>query len=374
MTWSSLTLALALGAVTVDVNGMLQRARPGQVIEVPAGIHPGVRLEDRAFNPPVTVRGVGGGRVVIAEHPETGQAAWLTRSSGLRFENITFVSRRLHVLHIDGDPLPQPILSQNIEFTNCEFVTFGKYYGAKLSQSRLLLFDRCRFSAPKTSQVIDANGGCFDAVAVDDFIIRHCVFDHTSGGGVTLMIKGGARNVVVRDSEFHCPGTVAPLFLAGQTDPIYRIHADARYELQNFVFKNNRVYFEDAPPSDPEGLHGVWDSVSNARFLNNEFHNVGQILFVGKKTVQDLDICRNITFNDNKIYMRKQGFSGRWGAVIANQGGENPDGSFAPYLPPSEFHASGNIVYLPADKEAPEIYNLIEKGFEFRKLDKDAAQ
>lgn len=367
MTAWTLAMTLAVGSLGADVNGMLQRARPGQVIELPAGVHVGFKLQDRAFNPPVTIKGVGNGRVVIAEHPETGQAAWLTRCAGLRFENITFASRKLHALHIDGDPLPRPVLSQNIQFTDCEFVTFGKYYGAKLSQARLLLFDRCRFSVPQASQVSDANGGCFDAVAVDDFIIRHCTFEHLPPGGVTLMIKGGSRNVVVRDCQFHCPGTTAPLFLAGQTDPIFRTHADAQFELQDFVFKNNRVYFQDAHPSEPDGLHGVWDSVSNAQFVDNEFHNVGQVLFVGKKTVQDLSICRNITFSNNKIYMRKKGFADRWSALIVNQGEEKPDGSFAPYLPPSEFHASNNVVFLSGNAEPPEIYNLIEKGFEFRK-------
>lgn len=185
------------------------------------------------------------------------------------------------------------------------------------------------------------------------------------------MIKGGARNVVVRDSIFYCPGTTSPLFLAGQTDPIFRTRPNVQYELENFTFKNNKVYFADAHPSEPDGLHGVWDSIANASFLNNEFYNVGQILFVGKKTAQDLQACKNVTFNGNTIVMRPKGFSSAWTALIVNQGEEAPGGGFIPYLAPSEFHASDNVVYLSGDSQPPEKYNLIETGFEFRQVKAD---
>lgn len=355
-------LSASLIGANLELQTVLNAAQPGQVIDLPDGIYNGAHLVDRRFDPPVTFRAAGLGRVAVTDGSTAQKALWLSRSAGLRFENIVFYSRTGYALHVDGVGQPTPNLSSNMTFTNCKFIALGPLYAVKLSQAEILLFDQCGFYIPEKSVAQDGLGGCLDAVAVDHFIIRDCMFDNQRDHTTTLMIKGGSRGVMVRGCTFQCPGE--PTFhLAGPTRPDFRARDGISYELEKFTFRDNRVFFRD---SNGENLHGVWDSLGHAQFLNNEFHNVGHVLFVAKRTHQDLRLCEDITFKENKIIMRPSGFANPYSALITTQNYQKPgDPAYLPILPKDEFHAEGNMVLFTGKSDKPETNAYTEKGFEF---------
>lgn len=357
MTWAIGFLFSSIGWAGVDLGPIIARLTPGQTFVIPDGDYPGFVLTGVAFAPPVTLRARAPGKVVIHDRADTRQACWLQRCSGIRMEGLTFVSQGAHALHVDGVPLPDPVLSSNLEFNDCVFVSLGDHYCAKLSQARLLVFDRSTFLVPERARVKDHLGGGLDAVAVDEMVIRYCRFDVRRAGACTLMVKGGSRNIVVRDNEFDCPGE-ATFFLAGPTDPAFRVHAVARHELENLTFQNNTVRFAS---SSGTNVHGTWDSLANGRFRDNRFFGVGQILFVAKRSQADLAACAAIEFSGNEIELRPAGLASPYNAVITTQT-ESTSAGEVPLLPPDEFRARDNVVRVPGPT-LPEITPYLKSGF-----------
>lgn len=340
---------------------LVGRAGPGQVLAIPDGVYAGFVMEARLFDPPVTFKAVNPGKVLVVEGSSQDKSCWIRKSRGIRFEGITFIGKRSHAMHVDGDPWPDPDLSEDLAFNDCLFISLGPYYCAKISQARGLVFDRCYFYVPERSEAAGIVNGGMDAVAVDDLFIRYCRFDNRRSDTCTLMVKGGSRNVLVRDSVFDCPGAPT-LLLAGSTDPIYRVRPDVEHELENLTFQDNVVHFRD---SEGENVHGTWDSLGRARFLGNQFHNVGQILFVAKRTYDDLRPCADIEFSNNTLSLRKSGFASPYNALVTSQSYLDGAGKESFLLPYDQFHAMGNIVVATGKDVRPDLEGWIKSGFAF---------
>lgn len=360
--------ALLSAALPVaDLQALLDAARPGSQIVLPDGLHSGAWLQDREFQPPILVRAANPGKAFVAEHPDTKQALWLTRCRGLLFDGISFVSRASHVLHVDGTPLPEPKLSRDLVFRDCQFVLLAEtdHFCVKASQAERLVFRECTFVVTQNDELPDYRGGCFDAVAVDELLLRRCRFDNLRHG-VVLMVKGGSKQVVVEECEFDCPGTVPSLFFGNVTGPQFRTRRDVRFELEDFRFRANRVAFRDSPLST-ENVHGVFDALGSARIEENRFSGVGQVLFSAKRSVADLEGCRNIGFRDNLIALRPAGLKSEWNAVIVSQSErEGDEARYVPILPASEFEASGNRILVPEGTIVPKLGPLLKVGFEIQ--------
>jgi hypothetical protein len=89
------------------------------------------------------------------------------------------------------------------------------------------------------------------------------------------------------------------------------------------------------------------------------------MLFVGKRTEQDLHGCENIVFRGNKIHLRAAGFASPYNALITSQNYQPvPGGPEAPVLPPNQFHAENNSVWMRQNAK-PELTAWITRGFQF---------
>ncbi|MFO0945480.1 MAG: hypothetical protein U1D30_05970 [Planctomycetota bacterium] len=151
--------------------------------------------------------------------------------------------------------------------------------------------------------------------------------------------------------------------LAGSTDPIYRTRSDVRFELENLTFQDNVVSFRE---SEGENVHGTWDSLGNARFIGNQFNNVGQILFVAKRTYDDLQPCENVEFRGNQIRVRARGFASPYNALITSQSFRSQIGQEEFLLPFDQFHAKENVATIPHESLQPELDGWLKSGFDFQ--------
>lgn len=199
-----------------------------------------------------------------------------TITNHLRIENIEIRNTRLHGINIDdGGEYRRDYPTHHIEFTNLRFTSIG-YAGIKMSGINDFHFRNIVYENPTN---LNYPGIAIDCVACHDGIIEDCTFRNigwqcinnpqwfTSG----LMIKGGSRNIIVRDCYIE---NVHSACLVGQiTDinafrpPIGQLDPDGdivNYEAKNISYYSNIIVNASIPITFSNSIGG--------KFYNNTIY------------------------------------------------------------------------------------------------------